>query len=435
MNLKNPRYYLFWTTDALKGKPVANHYTDIRHILDNFLSCESVTLRNTNLQNILSHAITTTPFYKNLNIKASLDRFPVINKNLIRTNFESFRSDTFRDKPFIRMTTSGSTGTPFTVYQDLNKKARNYADTLYFANLAGYELGDKLYYFKIWSENNKISSLKARIQNIRPFDVLKLDDNSFEVLMGELINTRSNVSFLGYASAFDSLVMYLTRTGKSPLENRVRSIISISESLSHETRDFMSKFFDSPVVSRYSNLENGILAQQCNHCNEFHINSASYFIELFDLEKDEPVAPGTLGRIIVTSLFNYAMPLIRYDTGDAGILAATAECGWKTPVLSRIEGRQLDLIYDTSGNLVSSYVVYKNMWKYLEIKQYQLIQEDRKKYKIVINAIEGFKREKELISEYKNYLGRDANIVIEYVQEIPVLNSGKRKKVVNNWKK
>jgi phenylacetate-CoA ligase len=73
------------------------------------------------------------------------------------------------------------------------------------------------------------------------------------------------------------------------------------------------------------------------------------------------------------------------------------------------------------------------MWKYTEIDQYQLIQEDAKRYRFKINASQKFNREQELKEEFIGYLGGDAVFEIEKVDEIPLLASGKRRKVVNNF--
>lgn len=432
-NFRNIRSTAFWIRDYLKKGRIGNHYREIEFILENFNSPVALKKREILLKRILDHAATTTPFYRALKNNGSIHDFPVINKSLIRENFDQFRSESYIGKPFITMTTSGSTGTPFTVYQDLNKKNRNYADTLYFAMMAGYDMGHLLYYLKIWSENNRISKLKARMLNVVPVDVIRLDERVLADLIRSVESNRRPKAFLGYASAFDNIVSYLNRTGSPAIQGNVRSIIAISESLSPDTKKEMARFFGVPVVSRYSNLENGIMAQQCAHHDEFHINVASYHIEVFDLDKDEPVEPCTLGRIVVTDLFNYAIPLIRYDTGDVGIISNAPSCDLATPVLTRLEGRKLDLLYDSAGNLISSYLVYKNMWKYTEINQYQLIQEGKKEYRFKININGSFAREKELIKEFKSYLGEDADFRVEYVSEIPLLASGKRKKIVNNY--
>lgn len=143
--------------------------------------------------------------------------------------------------------------------------------------------------------------------------------------------------------------------------------------------------------------------------------------------KEERVPNGQLGRIVVTDLFNYAMPMIRYDTGDLGVLVQKDN---KT-YLSEVQGRKLDALYDTEGQIVSSYIMYKNMWQYPEINQYQLIQTHQKKYLFKVNAPKGFEKEIQLIEEFKSFLGQDADFEVVYVDEIPLLDSGKRRKTVN----
>ena len=163
------------------------------------------------------------------------------------------------------------------------------------------------------------------------------------------------------------------------------------------------------------------------------INTASYLVEIFKIDSDTLVADGELGRIVVTDFYNLAMPMIRYDTGDIGSISATKDAFGNT-YLDVVEGRKLDLIYAADGRLLSSYIVYKNMWQYTEITQYQLIQHGEKDYTFKAN-LEGavFKREKQLVDEFKTYLGEDANFKVEYVAEIPLLASGKRRKIVNTY--
>ncbi|MDR3668327.1 MAG: hypothetical protein P4L35_15905 [Ignavibacteriaceae bacterium] len=430
------RKYAFWSLDVLKGGNQLKHYNEISFILEDLFSEESKRKQEKNLKNLLYHAVNTTPFYKKLKGFNSLNDFPLINKNLIRENFEEFRSDTYKNKKIVPIVTSGSTGTPFKVYHDINKRMRNYADTIYFAEIAGYNIGEELYYLKIWSENNKKCPVQRWMQNIFPVDVLKLNDISINNFIKLLTQSKSAKNILGYASAFDIICQYLDKIGKDVINGNVKSIIAISESLSQYTKDSMTKYFSVPVLSRYSNLENGIIAQQSkNGADEYYINSASYFIEIFDMHRDEVLKSDEIGRIVITDLFNYSMPMIRYDTGDVASMSYVIGNNIKIPVLKNLEGRKLDLIYDTGGNLLSSYLVYKNMWKYTELKQYQVIQEDEKKYLIKLNTDSVFKREHELLTEFKSFFGNDALVNIEYVTEIPLLASGKRKKVASTYVK
>jgi phenylacetate-CoA ligase len=272
------------------------------------------------------------------------------------------------------------------------------------------------------------------MQNTIPVDVIHLNDQKIEELITRMQKDGSTFGILGYASALELICKYLDRKQPEPIKANVQSIITISESLNDYTKSTMRKYFGIPVVSRYSNLENGIIAQQeINGNPRFLINTASYYLEVLKMDLDEPAAEGELGRIVVTDLFNYAMPMIRYDTGDVGAMVTDPENPGKL-YFSKIEGRKLDMLYDTKGEIVSSYIAYKNMWQYTDIKQYQLIQEGAKDYTFKINAEKSFNREAQLVQEFKSFLGTDANFKIEYVDEIPLLASGKRKKVVNNYR-
>lgn len=422
----------FWILDQLRGGRITNHFRDIQSLLEKPDSNTSITAKKTYLENLLQHAAESTEFYKPY-LNCPLHDFPVISKSTVRENFDRFRSSRYPENELVPMITSGSTGTPFKVLQDKNKKARNSADTIYFAQRAGYHLGDILIYMKIWNSMNSKSSWRSWIENVVPFDVIHLNEEKISRLVDRMQSTRSRFAFLGYASALELICRYLDRNFKQPLDVNVSSIIASSESLNDFTRHTFKKYFNVDAVSRYSNLENGIIAQQViGSAYDYLANDASYRIEILDLNTDTPVTPGKIGRIIVTDLFNYGMPMIRYDTGDIGSVKPQSVISGNL-FLNHVEGRKLDLLYGTNGELVSSYIVYKNMWQYTEIEQYQLVQKGAKDYLFKINSKQQFAREAKLIAEFKQYLGNDANFSVEYVSEIPLLDSGKRKKIVNEF--
>lgn len=209
----------------------------------------------------------------------------------------------------------------------------------------------------------------------------------------------------------------------------------MSEHLSQNAVNFLSKFFRCEVVSRYSNMENGFIAQQLSGNSKYFLNQGSYFVEILKEESDEEAQEGEVGRIVVTDLFNDAMPLIRYDTGD---LAKKEKDNWSgdvLEVLSGIEGRKVDSVFSSDGRLISPHTVTNTMWKFNEVVQFQFVQKTQNEYLLKLNIKEPFKREDELTSEIKDYFGSDISVYFEYVSEIPVLSSGKRKKIVNEYRK
>lgn len=422
------RNLLFWVIDLLEGSKVAKHYYEI--VTTNKGYPDTKDFPEKKLAKLLHHAVTTTNFYSAHN-NVSINHFPVINKNIIKENEDMFISTSFEKASLSRVVTSGSTGTPFCVYHDSAKKLRNTADTIYFGKKAGFELGQKLYYFKIWNDINKKSRLNRWSQNIEACNVFGLSDSAIVELLNRLNNDKSTIGLLGYASAYDAICRFLDNSKGFHIRANVKSAIAMSEALNEYTKDAIQKHFNCSCISRYSNVENGMIAQQSTSGNEFYINFASYYVEVLNLENNDTCPIGKAGRIVVTDLYNFAMPMIRYDTGDIGVMNERIVEGKKIPLLEKIEGRKMDMVFNTNGDLVSSFTITNGMWKYTELSQYQFIQTGKTDYLFKLNCSQQFGRELELISDFKNIFGKNSIITVEYVDEIPLLNSGKRKKVMN----
>jgi len=424
----NIRYYIFWIIDIFKGLKVYRHFKEIETIQNHYSSDKSIDLRQSYINNLLSHATSTTIFYNNYK-GLGITEFPVINKNTIRNNKAQFRSSEFEKKQMKHVSTSGSTGTSISLYHDKNKSNRNIADNIFFYKLADYKIGQKLYYLRIWLFS--ISTFKMWLKNFKPIDVLRFNEEKYiSNLVKELGSGKSSKNILSYASALEKLCVYLDSNNYSPFPNsKVKSVISIAEHLNDYTRERMDYYFNTKVYSRYSNSENGILAQQViNSESDFVINWASYYIEILKLDSDNAAEEGETGRIVVTDLFAYGIPIIRYDTGDLGSI----DYSKPIPVFKKVEGRKSDVILNTKGEMVSSMIIIRPHIN-KGVVQSQLIQEGEKKYTLNLNVTEEFKDESEIRDEFIFFLGEDAQINIEYTNEIPALASGKTRATINNY--
>lgn len=432
--LEKLRKEAFWVSDTLKGGHVKSHYEDIKCILENFDSPESLRRRNHHLNNILDHAVTTTDLYREYSGYTSLQDFPIINKSIIRKNYESIQSDPFRNKSNFKMSTSGSSGTPFTTLQNADKKRRNTADAIYLKQQAGFEIGYRLYYVRKWFKMHKRDWLTTEMRNIRMVNVTEFTDAYLSDFIQTLKKDSSSKVILAYSSALRDICKYLDKIGADPLQTNISCIIAMAEGLSDYTRKTLKKYFNAPILLRYSNMENGILSLQLSEINNhLQINWASYFVEILHPVKDVPVKEGEFGRVVITDLFNYCMPFIRYDTGDLARMLPDTVFN-SAPAFSKVEGRKMDAIFDTKGKIQSSFIIF-HLESYPEIKQFQFIQGGQKQYTLKLN-IEGiFQHEKTLIELFKGYLGADAEIRIIYKDEIPQMSSGKRRLIINNYKK
>lgn len=364
-----------------------------------------------------------------------MNNFPVVNKNILRENYTLIRVPeeaipNQRGNVHIQHT-SGSTGTPFHVPQDTRKRNRRIAELKYFGNVVGFYSHEKLIHLRIWTKWHNKSKWQSFRENIIAFDISNLKKERLSELCS-VINKEKAVCLRGYASSFDLLVRYV-------MENRHMSfpslsvIIAGSEALQDATRENVQKHLGCNIISQYANEENGIMAQETigTDDNGFYLNHASYIFEVLKMDSDQPAAYGELGRIVITDLFNYAFPMIRYDTGDLGVLAPPNEHSNGYPYLSKLYGRRMDLVYTVSGEPVSPMSLGRVLKYYSEINQWQFIQKAKKEYvlKIVLSG-EHFSKAAEVKKELCDTFGQDANIQIEYVNDIPVLNSGKRKPVI-----
>jgi len=332
------------------------------------------------------------------------------------------------------MSTSGSSGTPFTTLQNADKKRRNTADAIYLKQQAGFEIGYRLYYVRKWFKMHKRDWLTTEMRNIRMVNVTEFTDAYLSDFIQTLKKDSSSKVILAYSSALRDICKYLDKIGADPLQTNISCIIAMAQGLSDYTRKTLKKYFNAPILLRYSNMENGILSLQLSEINNhLQINWASYFVEILHPVKDVPVKEGEFGRVVITDLFNYCMPFIRYDTGDLARMLPDTVFN-SAPAFSKVEGRKMDAIFDTKGKIQSSFIIF-HLESYPEIKQFQFIQGGQKQYTLKLN-IEGiFQHEKTLIELFKGYLGADAEIRIIYKDEIPQLSSGKRRLIINNYKK
>lgn len=427
--MKNIRSLVFWLKDTcLSHGIVKKTYSDVQRSF-------SETEENIEqLSAILKWATEEVPFYRKFKGK-SIEEFPVVNKNVVRDGGDDFLATCMKGQPLHEETTSGSTGTPFRILQDKGKRLRASADSLVMSDFAGFHLGTRLYYVRVWNDLNRKGWLGSHLKNIVMQDSDNLSDEALEKWLVKMEKDKSEKSVLAYSSSLIALEKWMTRTGRKTTA-KVACFITMSESMPADTRKVLSQLFGCPVVSRYSNQECGLMSQQCAGGDEYHINTRSFYVEILDMDKDEPVPDGVKGRIVVTDLYNRAMPLIRYDTGDIGAISHSPKCGFKGKVFTSIEGRKVDCIYSTKGDMLSPVTIINAMWFFNDLLQYQFIQQGDKEYEVKLNSsTPTYYREDEVVSEMKKIVGEDAFIKITYVDEIPMLNSGKRKQVVNNYKK
>lgn len=431
--MKNIRYYVFWALDYLRGSPIRKHYREVQAIFNEEQGAK--TLRKELLSDMLNYAVANSEFYREYNPN-DINSFPITNKSTVISNMETMFSKEYRHKKATlkTMSTSGSTGSPFKIYQGPDKVLRNRADLLFFYRIGGYDPGDRLYYMRIWTEMNKRSKLKLVEENFRMFNTSNLDKKGANSFVKTMTGDKSQKVLLGFPSSFAALMEYIEED--NTLEWNIKTILTQAEALASSTKRKMQKVFKCPVVAIYSNQENGVLAQQpATGENYFELNTGSYYLEFLKLNTDEPAKENEEARIVVTDLFNKAVPLIRYDTEDIGVYGYYIDKkGNKRKILKKIVGRRADYLYSNQGERLSPYIIITLMWKHEGIKQCQIVQEELDKVTVkVVYRDEARKKsiENALGAELMKVFGKDTRLKFEVLDHIPLEASGKRKYIIS----
>lgn len=436
--LERIRCVLFWTLDYVKGGKVHKALKLLNVYNSPFVDEEKLSkYHRLKLEQLLEHARNTVPYYQKINT-SELKDWPVMNKMQYKGNYEAFLSTEFERNALVKMTTSGSTGTPFTCYQDNGKKRHVNAEVLYYNGWTGYSIGKRIIYLRSVVGEVAKSSVAQFAQNIYLLDCMDLSKEGIEQKLDFIKRYSANggAMLMGYSSTLDAFRKYFDAYGYDKAAGcHIYGIVAGSEMLLDVTRNGLEKAFGCKCYSRYANEENGFLGQDGIENNTFVMNQANYVIEILKLDCDELAKVGEIGRVVITDLYNYAMPMIRYDTGDVGAWTYVNDSGEKRKAIGSFGGRKVDMVTDTKGNVISPHSITNLMWRFQNIEQFQFIQKTASQYVLKLNASGTFNDEQQIRDCYLNLFGRDADLLIEYVDEIPVLASGKRRYVVNEMLK
>jgi phenylacetate-CoA ligase len=184
---------------------------------------------------------------------------------------------------------------------------------------------------------------------------------------------RQNPNYvLTYASNLHFLAMHCREQGiELPT---LEHVVSMGEALSAETRDECRRAWDVPVIDAYSAQEVGAIALQCPDFERYHVQAETIFVEVVD-DHGEPCRPGETGRVLVTPLNNFAMPLLRYEIGDHAEVGEPCACGRGLPALNRILGRERNaLLVTRSGDRYWPAFGSRKLRQLAPIVQHQLVQ-------------------------------------------------------------
>lgn len=159
----------------------------------------------------------------------------------------------------------------------------------------------------------------------------------------------------------------------------LRGVDTYAETLTPQARELIEQAWGTSVEDMYTSQELGYIALQCPDHQHYHVQSESLLVEVLD-EQGRPCGPGQIGRVVATSLLNFASPLIRYEVGDCAEPAAVCGCGRGLGVIRRIAGRRRNLITLPDGGQIWPVLETKAWASVAPIRQIQLVQKTPQRF-------------------------------------------------------
>ena len=395
--------------------------------------------KNTLVYKILQYSYNNTRYYKKLiddiggfpdsesKTFSLLEKIPVLTKELIRENEEMLIASQKRSGLHWN-TSGGSSGKPIRILQD-NLYLQSSRYIVYNQKTkTGFIWGLPL--IKVWGDEREILGqnrslrdiLINRIKKQTVLNSFKLtSENKLQIL--KYISNNCSGIVVGYVQSIYQIALF-AKEMKVKI-NSPRSIIVSAGTLYPFMREKIKKVFSSDLYNRYGSREVGPIAMSGPNQDSLYITKGCW-VEVLD-EADKPVPFGIEGEIVITSLINYAMPLIRYKIGDRGSLEAVEKDGKIDIRIKKLTGRSVDLFTTQDGNKVDgeffTHLMYFRDW----VKEFQFVQKNYNS--IVLSVVVKYEPSNEEINEIelgvKAAMSKKCTLSVKYVDKIPNPKSGK----------
>ena len=385
------------------------------------------------LTDIVAFAVTHTPYYEEKltpfleNGAFDLSALPILRKDDVIQRMDDLLART-ADRSQVKIGhTGGSTGKPLAFWYDDAKHELMRAGMMRSYRLSGWQPGQKILNF--WGARQDV--VPGGVFGAQLGDLIAAEHTiaAYEYTEAQLvewarfIQSYRPVLLQGYASVLAEVARVVI-DNRMPMPNSLLGVYSTAEVLDDSQRQRMQQAFGCKVFNQYGSREIPNIACECRLGN-LHV-----FTDMVMLES---LPMGNENRLLVTSLTNRLMPMIRYDIGDAGrLLDGECECGLPFPLMQMALCRHNDLIRTRSGKTLHPSYFNRLLYGQTQIRQYQWVQRDLDH--ITLNLVAAQPLNTEMMASLDQSIRRDvdAQMVLEvnYLENIPRSASGKHRFVI-----
>jgi phenylacetate-CoA ligase len=376
---------------------------------------------------LMKHAVSNVPFYQRLNLRADtiassadLERFPVLTKQDVQRDPDAFIARGFALTDLYASRTSGSSGRPTTTYFDRSGwlLARYALKVRRIAATAGLPLLRRVMIVSEQAPELLKSVADAAPSSLfLPRQYLSIHTPP-EHHLTALAAYRPEIIY-----AFPSYLLDLIATaerGALPLP-QIATLYTSSEVLTRAARSRIERAFRGRLYDVYGSTEFKEVAWQCRD-GRYHLNFESVYVE--------PKGLDVWGPVVLSSLCNIAMPLLRFDIGDRALFGAnTCPCGRSSPHMLEFAGREGDMITLASGRRLSPYLLTTAIESEDSILQYRIVQTRVNSFRIdviVRSPGDSSAWQSRVSAEVEQLVGEPASVTVREVDALGRDPSGKR---------
>ncbi|MEL0608945.1 phenylacetate--CoA ligase family protein [Vibrio echinoideorum] len=351
-----------------------------------------------------------------------LDQFAFIDKQDVKASPDDFLNTQLNPKVTVKGSTSGTTGTPLSIPQDLNSVLREQAFVSRHLEWAGYQKRDK----RAWIRGDVVVPLS---QKFGPYWRYSVFENM--ILMSSFHLTADAIP--GYLTAMEDYGVDIIQAYPSSIatlakfldskdwyyRGKLKSIVTSSESLSQEDREVIEKRFQCKVFDWYGLFERVAAIGSCEHGN-YHLISDYSHVEFIDSGDGKH-------EIVGTNYNNALYPLVRYRTGDHVVLATEQRCpcGRTYPVIDKVEGRTVQHVFNQAGEKIYALDQCVKGAKGILGSQFEQYQLGEITLNVVANKAFDVEQQAIVSESVKARLGKELIVKFNFVSQLKKTQSGK----------
>ncbi len=401
-------------------------------------SSEILAQQNQKLSIMVQHAVRTSPFYRQRFVEAGIDPeqvhgiddlkdLPLLTKEDIRGHLDEILSSDFKKEDLVPAKTGGSTGVALQIYCDAKGIEMRNAAALRSDEWSGWRMGEPL--GAVWGNPPVAVTFKNKMRNalkdrIIYLDTMKIDDEAIDGFVSQWQDLKPGLLF-GHAHSIFILAENLLARG---IRINPTGIVATSMMLIPSERLVIEEAFGIKVTNRYGCEEVSLISCECEEHQGMHLNADHVIVE-FLRPDGTPCSPGEDGRIVVTELINFGMPMLRYEVGDRGMPSdRVCPCGRGLPLMESLSGRVADFLVAEDGFRVAGISIIENsLTRISGLRQMQIIQDKADHLLVNVVAGQGYSASSanEVVASLRQMLGQGMQVDLNLVDAIAQEKSGK----------